>query len=133
VLDEPIPPAMLTLANRPQRWPAIAARIAAAAALGFLGGWLAQPRLVPTPAPRASLAPRLEDLGYRLIGGGRVALFIKTAPDGQAASAFRFVVENQGVVVFTWLDARFGYALSGTLDRDELPRLARKVHEQFSA
>lgn len=37
-----------------------------------------------------------------------------------------------GVGVFYWLDGRFGYALSGEMDKPELLRVATAVYEQLN-
>jgi anti-sigma factor RsiW len=98
-------------------------------------------------------APRLEALGYRLMGGRllpaasggaaaqfmyedargvRITLFLRNNDAGQDETAFRFAVEENGVNVFYWIDRSFGCALSATLPREELLMVAREVYEQIS-
>jgi len=93
---------------------------------------------------------RLGPLGYQLIGGrllpgnsGPVAQFMYHDASGQRLTlylssentanqetAFRFVAQGP-LNVFYWVDGQFGYALSAAIDKDELARLAKAVHEQF--
>jgi len=98
-------------------------------------------------------APRLETLGYRLMGGRllpaasggvaaqfmyedtrgvRITLFLRNNDSDQDETAFRFAVEENGVNVFYWIDRSFGCALSATLPREELLMVAREVYEQIS-
>ena len=92
--------------------------------------------------------PRLASLGYQLIGGrllpgniGAVAQFMYQDGSGQrltlylstenvGETAFRFAQEGQ-VNVFYWIDGKFGYALSASIDKDELARIAKVVYEQL--
>jgi anti-sigma factor RsiW len=103
-------------------------------------------------------APDLNGLGYSLVGGRLVAgneyptaLFMyenadkerlslqvrkQTAqgPTGAARggdTAFRYAVEN-GVGVFYWIDDDCGYAISGTLDRGQLLKIAQVVYGQLA-
>jgi anti-sigma factor RsiW len=99
-------------------------------------------------------APKLEALGYRLMGGRllpgsetgvacqfmyesasgvRITLFIRTPNPDQAETAFRFATESNGIGVFYWIDRKLAYALSANLPKDELKRLAREVYEQLNA
>lgn len=99
-------------------------------------------------------APKLEAMGYRLMGGRllpgsetgvacqfmyesangtRVTLFIRTPNPGQSETAFRFATERNGISVFYWIDRNLAYALSANLPKDELKRLAREVYEQLNA
>ena len=104
-------------------------------------------------------APDLNGLGYALVGGRLVAgnenptaLFMyenadkerlslqvrkqsarvptRAAPHGD--TAFRYAVEN-GVGVFYWIDDDCGYAISGTLDRAQLLKVAQVVYGQLAA
>lgn len=95
--------------------------------------------------------PRLDDAGYRLVGGRllpgdtkgvaqfmyederRQRLTLYVQPDaGQAAEAgFRYAREN-GVDVFYWVDGRFGYALSGTTGRDDMLRLSTLAYRALT-
>jgi anti-sigma factor RsiW len=94
--------------------------------------------------------PRLGKLGYELIGGrllpgatGPVAQFMYHDGAGQRLTlyvsndqahnqdtGFRFAREGQ-VNVFYWIDGKFGYALSGGIDKGELARVANAVYEQL--
>ncbi|MBG7619935.1 anti-sigma factor [Herbaspirillum sp. AP02] len=96
-------------------------------------------------------APKLAPLGYDLIGGrllpgqsGPVAQFMYQDAAGQRLTlyvshdqvqnretGFRFAQEGR-VNVFYWIDGQFGYALSGSLARPELSRIASSVYEQLA-
>lgn len=98
-------------------------------------------------------APRLDMLGYTLIGGrllpaleggaaaqlmyesgagNRVTIYIKAASGDQPETAFRYVADRDGVNVFYWLDGPLGCAVSGRLARDDLLAVARRVYEQLN-
>lgn len=110
-----------------------------------LVGWLSK-RL------GASLkVPQLTALGYQLVGGrllpgnqGPVAQFMFQDGNGQRLTlymrsgagegketAFRYTQER-GVSVFYWIDGKFGYALSGDIDKTELLRVAKVVYQQLN-
>ena len=95
-------------------------------------------------------APNLTQSGYRLVGGRllpagegvagqfmyenpagtRLTLFLVSGRD-RNETAFRFV-EEDGVSVFYWRDAGFGYALSAELPREALLALCNEVYAQIS-
>jgi len=94
--------------------------------------------------------PQLGSLGYQLVGGrllpgdqGPVAHFMFQDGSGQRLTlyvrnggggketAFRYAQER-GVSVFYWIDGRFGYALSGEVDKSELLRVAKVVYQQLN-
>jgi anti-sigma factor RsiW len=94
--------------------------------------------------------PHLGELGYELIGGrllpgasGPVAQFMYQDGTGQRLTlyvstenarnkdiGFRFSKEG-AVNVFSWIDGKFGYALSAGVDKGELARVAGAVYEQL--
>lgn len=96
--------------------------------------------------------PRLEPLGYELVGGRllpgergpaaqfmyqdragqRLTLYVARAARGSGGdTAFRF--EKQGNVnVFYWIDGPFGYAISAGADNAELRRVAQEVYRSFT-
>jgi anti-sigma factor RsiW len=94
--------------------------------------------------------PKLGALGYELIGGrllpgnsGPVAQFMYQEASGQRLTlyvstehptnrdtAFRFAREGQ-INVFYWIDGPYGYALSASIAKDELGRIATAVYEQL--
>jgi anti-sigma factor RsiW len=94
--------------------------------------------------------PRLSDLGYELIGGRllpgnsgpvaqfmyqdakgqRLTLYISTENTSNRETAFRFAQEG-AVNVFYWIDGSFGYALSASIDKAELGRVATVVYHQI--
>jgi anti-sigma factor RsiW len=94
--------------------------------------------------------PKLGALGYELIGGrllpgnsGPVAQFMYQEASGQRLTlyvsterfenrdtAFRFAQEGQ-INVFYWIDGPYGYALSASIPKDELARIATAVYEQL--
>ena len=94
--------------------------------------------------------PQLGALGYELIGGrllpgnsGPVAQFMYQDASGQRLTlyvttenvtnrdtGFRFAREGQ-VNVFYWIDGKFGYALSASIDKGEQARVATAVYDQL--
>lgn len=94
--------------------------------------------------------PQLGALGYELIGGrllpgnsGPVAQFMYQDASGQRLTlyvttenvtnrdtGFRFAREGQ-VNVFYWIDGKFGYALSASIDKGELAGVATAVYDQL--
>jgi anti-sigma factor RsiW len=94
-------------------------------------------------------APDMAGFGYRLVGGRllpagdgvagqfmyenhaglRLTLFLVSGP-ARDETAFRYVEEN-GVSVFYWRDAGFGYALSAKLPREALLALCNEVYAQL--
>ena len=95
--------------------------------------------------------PHLAELGYQLVGGrllpgsqGPVAQFMFQEGNGQRLTlyvriragdsketAFRYAQER-GISVFYWIDGKFGYALSGEIDKGELLRVAKAVYQQLN-
>lgn len=95
-------------------------------------------------------APRLDALGYRLVGGRllpaeggvaaqfmyenpagtRVTLYVKSG-DADDETSFRFL-EREGLSIFYWRDGRFGYALSGPLPRESLLAICNAVYAQLT-
>lgn len=94
--------------------------------------------------------PKLGALGYELVGGRllpgnigpvaqfmyqdatgqRLTLFVSTENTANRETAFRFAREGE-VNVFYWIDGKFGYALSATIDKGELARLATAIYGQL--
>ncbi len=95
--------------------------------------------------------PQLAPLGYNLVGGRllpgnqgpvaqfmfqdgsgqRLTLYVRNGAGDNKETAFRYAQER-GVSVFYWIDGRFGYALSGEIDKSELLRVARVVYQQLN-
>lgn len=95
-------------------------------------------------------APKLGSHGYELIGGRllpggsgpvaqfmyqdatgqRLTLYVSTENATNRDTAFRFAQEGP-VSVFYWIDGRFGYALSASIGKAELGRIAGTVYEQI--
>lgn len=94
--------------------------------------------------------PRLAKLGYELVGGRllpgesgpvaqfmyhdaggqRLTLYLSTEQSQNKDTGFRF--SDQGPVnVFYWIDGKFGYALSGSVDRATLSHVADAVYAQL--
>ena len=94
--------------------------------------------------------PKLGKLGYDLIGGRllpgqsgpvaqfmyqdrgqqRLTLYVSTEQSRNKDTSFRF--SEQGPVnVFYWIDGKFGYALSGAIDKATLANVAAAVYEQL--
>lgn len=96
-------------------------------------------------------APKLTETGFELVGGRllpgasgpaaqfmyqdgrgqRLTLYVRNATDGNQESAFRYAREGN-VSVFYWVDGRFGYALSGEQEKNELMRQAQVVYHQLN-
>lgn len=94
--------------------------------------------------------PKLQTLGYELIGGRllpgdigpvaqfmyqdatgqRLTLYVSTENTANQETAFRFAQEG-AVNVFYWIDGKFGYALSASIDKGELARVATAVYDQL--
>jgi len=91
--------------------------------LGALGYELVGGRLLP-----GNIGPVAQFM-YQDAGGQRLTLFVSTENTANQETAFRFAQEGQ-VNVFYWIDGKFGYALSATLDKGELARLATTVYDQ---
>jgi anti-sigma factor RsiW len=95
--------------------------------------------------------PQLGAVGYDLVGGrllpgdgGPVAQFMYADASGQRLTlyvssgqkekretGFRFAQEGN-VSVFYWIDGSFGYALSASIGRGELGRIAQTVYDQLA-
>lgn len=93
--------------------------------------------------------PKLEDAGYRLIGGrllpgdrravaqfmyedaarNRLTLYVRPDAPRTGDTGFRYIRED-GIDVFYWVDGAFGYALSGNTGREDMLRLATLVYRQ---
>ncbi len=96
-------------------------------------------------------APRLDELGFKLIGGRlltasegpaallmyeddrgrRLAMYARADLVGNRDTAFQFE-RGAGVGVFYWIDGPRGFAISGELDRAELMAAARIVYAELS-
>ena len=95
--------------------------------------------------------PQLTALGYHLVGGRllpgnqrpvaqfmfqdgsgqRLTLYVRNGAGDSKETAFRYAQER-GVSVFYWLDGRFGYAISGEIDKADLLRVANVVYQQLN-
>jgi len=95
--------------------------------------------------------PHLQGVGYQLVGGRllpgnqgpvaqfmfqdgngrRLTLYVRRGARDSSETAFRFAQER-GVGVFYWLDGKFGYALSGEIDKAALLRVAEAVYQQLN-
>ena len=95
--------------------------------------------------------PKLAALGYNLVGGRllpgnqgpvaqfmfqdgsgqRLTLYVRNGAGDSKETAFRYARES-GISVFYWVDGRFGYALSGEIDKAELLRVANVVYQQLN-
>lgn len=93
--------------------------------LGQLGYELVGGRLLPgeSGSPVAQFM-------YQEAGGQRLTLYVSTDQAQNRDTGFRFA--QQGTVnVFYWIDGKFGYALSGGINKGELARIAHVVYEQL--
>jgi anti-sigma factor RsiW len=101
-------------------------------------------------------APKLEDVGYSLVGGRllpgesggapapvaqfmyqckqgtRITLYVRTDAVSNRETAFRYAAEGN-VKVFYWIDRKFGYALSSAdIPKDDLLKVANAVYQQLN-
>ncbi len=93
--------------------------------LGELGYELVGGRLLPgeSGSPVAQFM-------YQDAGGQRLTLYVSTDQAQNKDTGFRFA--QQGTVnVFYWIDGKFGYALSGGVNKGELAKIAHVVYEQL--
>jgi len=67
---------------------------------------------------------------YRDASGARLTLYVSTEQSHNKETGFRFAQEGQ-VSVFYWIDGRYGYALSGNLDKAALATVANAVYAQL--
>ena len=95
--------------------------------------------------------PALAPLGYQLIGGRllpgdgdgpvaqfmyedgkgqRLTLYVAKERAGRQETAFRYTQEKQ-LSVFYWIDGQLGYALSASLPKQELGKIAEAVYAQL--
>ncbi|WP_343733287.1 anti-sigma factor [Duganella sp.] len=92
--------------------------------LGAQGWELEGGRLLPGQSgPVAQLM-------YRNASGARLTLYVSTEQQHGRDTGFRFAQEGP-VSVFYWIDGKFGYALSGTLDKAALAAVASAVYAQL--
>jgi anti-sigma factor RsiW len=94
--------------------------------------------------------PALSPLGYQLIGGRllpgdgdgpvaqfmyedgkgqRLTLYVAKERAGRQETAFRYTQEKE-LSVFYWIDGQLGYALSASLPKQELGKIANAVYAQ---
>jgi len=89
--------------------------------LSLVGG-----RLLPGDAAHPAA-----QLMYETARGERVTLFLRAIGDAPAPTAFR-LSEEAGVATFYWVDRDWGYALTGSLGREELLAAAKAVYDQLA-
>jgi anti-sigma factor RsiW len=95
--------------------------------------------------------PRLDGLGYGLVGGRllpgeqgpaaqfmyqdakgqRLTLYVRTNREANKETAFRFAQEGS-VRQFYWIDRSLGYVLSGEIAKDDLLRVANAVYQHLN-
>jgi len=92
--------------------------------LGALGYELVGGRLLPgTSGPVAQFM-------YQDASGQRMTLYVTTENAGQPATGFRFARQGE-INVFYWVEGKFGYALSATVPKSELAKVATAVYDQL--
>lgn len=95
--------------------------------------------------------PQLATLGYQLVGGRllpgnqgpaaqfmfqdgsgqRLTLYVRNGAGDNKETAFRYTQER-GISVFYWVDGKFGYAISGEINKDDLLRVAQVIYRQLN-
>jgi anti-sigma factor RsiW len=95
--------------------------------------------------------PKLKEYGYELVGGrllsgpngpvahfmfqdargGRLTLYVSGQRGESRETAFRYSKEDR-LSVFYWIDGRFGYALTGDMEREQLLAIANTVYQQLN-
>ena len=95
--------------------------------------------------------PQLTTLGYNLVGGRllpgnqgpvaqfmfqdgsgqRLTLYVRNGAADGKETAFRYAQEGD-ISVFYWVDGKFGYALSGEIEKAKLLRVANAVYRQLN-
>ena len=68
---------------------------------------------------------------YQDGSGQRLTLYVRNGAADSRETAFRYTQER-GVSVFYWVDGRFGYALSGEMQKADLLRVANAVYQQLN-
>jgi len=63
--------------------------------------------------------------------GQRLTLYVRNGAAEGKETAFRYAHER-GISVFYWVDGRFGYAISGEINKDDLLRVANVVYQQLN-
>lgn len=71
-------------------------------------------------------------LMYESANGTRMTLYVSREYAQPGETAFRFAQEGK-LNVFYWVDANFGYALSGELDKAQLAQVSAAVYAQLSS
>lgn len=79
------------------------------------------------PGPEGPVAQFM----YQEAAGRRLTLYVSARGRDEGETAFRFAREG-GVSVFYWIDGRWGYALSGEVDRAQLSRVSTSVYRQLN-
>jgi hypothetical protein len=69
-------------------------------------------------------------LMYESAGGERLTLTVKHAAQHTDQTGFD-ILERNGTSVFYWIDQRYGYALSGNIDKPRLLSIAQAVEMQL--
>ena len=95
--------------------------------------------------------PQLATLGYQLVGGRllpgtqgpvaqfmfqdgsgqRLTLYVRNSAGDSKETAFRYAQER-GVSVFYWVDGKFGYAISGEINKADLLHVAQVIYQQLN-
>lgn len=67
---------------------------------------------------------------YQDGSGQRMTLYVTTENAGQPETSFRFARAGE-INVFYWVEGKFGYALSATVPKSELAKVATAVYDQL--
>lgn len=68
---------------------------------------------------------------YQEASGRRLTLYVSARSAQEGPTAFRFAQDGP-VSVFYWIDGRWGYALSGEIDKGALSRVSSSVYRQLN-
>ncbi len=94
--------------------------VLAADGFSLLGGRL-------LPGPDGAVAQFM----YQDGAGRRLTLYVSARARDEKQTAFRFAQEGP-VSVFYWVDGRWGYALSGEIDKPALLRMATRAYKDLN-
>lgn len=89
-------------------------------------------RLLPGESAAAGAPAPVAQFMYESRQGTRITLYVRTDAAGNRETAFRYAAEGN-VKVFYWIDRKLGYALSSAdIGKDDLLKVANTVYQQLN-